>query len=187
MEIAMGRVLARIASVITLTLAAHVSAQEATTRDSESRPVAAADDPVNRFVSKKTVDGLIVTVTIDGSAVTLDRATPARIPKPRKLSDKATGDIVTAAGFAGGKRVSQTTVSDQVVNAQEGVGIVRTTRRQLSFTLEAPRAIDTVEVSAPATGASARLDVRSAYAQYCAPSKPDPRLCPTAAPQPPGD
>jgi hypothetical protein len=40
-------------------------------------------------------------------------------------------------------------------------------KRQVVLSLPAPRALDAVEVNAPATGATARLDVRAAYAPYC--------------------
>ena len=69
--------------------------------------------------------------------------------------------------------------ADGVLNAQEGSGIVRLTKRQVVVSLPAPRALDTVEVSAPATGATARIDVRAAYAAYCKEYRKDNKYCPT--------
>jgi hypothetical protein len=46
-------------------------------------------------------------------------------------------------------------------------GLVRLAKRQVVLSLPAPHALNAVEVSAPATGATARLDVRAAYAPYC--------------------
>lgn len=152
-----------------------------TIRDTEPRPVAATDDPVNRWVQASVVDGLVVVVTIDGASVQLDRATPARIPRAGATRHAVAGDAVSAVGYAGGQRIAEVSVPDQVLNAEEGTGLVRTTRRQIVLPLAAALALDTVEVSAPATNATARLDVRAAYATYCKAKQPDPRLCPPAA------
>jgi hypothetical protein len=149
--------------------------------DLEARPVDASADPVNRKSAASTVDGLVLVVTIDGSSIRLDGATPARIPRAAAERKRPAGDRVTAVGLAGGARVSETSSADAVLNAEEGGGLVRASRRQVTLSLPAPRALDTVEVSAPATGASARLDVRAAYAPYassCKGESPDPRFCP---------
>ena len=153
-------------------------------RDATPRPVAAAEDPVNRKVTASTIDGLVVAVTIDGATIRLDSATPARVSKGAARGRNGDGDRVTAVGFAGGNRVSETTVPDALLNAEEGGGLVRVAKRQVMLTLAAPRAIDTVEVRAPATGATARLDVRAAYApysSYCKGETPNPKFCPSAA------
>ena len=153
-------------------------------RDVEPRPVAAAEDPVNRKVTASTVDGLVLAITIDGASIRLDSATPARVPKSAARGRSGGGDRVTAVGSSGGMRVSETTVPDGVLNAEEGGGLVRVPKRQVVLALAAPRALDTVEVSAPATGATARLDVRAAYAPYassCRGDAADPRFCPGPA------
>ena len=160
---------------LTVSCRAHAQAEPGV-RDLEPRPVAATDDPVNKFAAKSTVDGLVLAVTIDGAAITLDNATPARIPraKSRKPGDSA----VTAIGFAKGAKISEISVADQQINVQEGVGVVAATRRQVILALPAPRALDTVEISAPASGAKARIDVRAAYARFCEGQKTDSKLCP---------
>lgn len=153
-------------------------------RDVEPRPVAAAEDPVNRKVTASTIDGLVLAVTIDGASIRLDGATAARVPKSAARVRTGGGDRVTATGYAGGTRISETTVPDGVLNAEEGGGLVRVPKRQVVLVLAAPRALDTVEVSAPATGAIARLDVRAAYAPYaysCRGDAADPRFCPSPA------
>lgn len=155
-------------------LAAH-AAEPSKVIDSPRRSVADADDPLNRYVARQTVDGLVVAVTIDGPNVTLDQATPARVRKaPRKAAGKGDFAPVTAVGYAGGVQISQVAVPDSVMRALDDWntphtgGIVRVTKRQVVIPLAAARALDTVEVTAPATGAHARLDVRAAYADYCA-------------------
>lgn len=132
------------------------------------RPIAPEADPVNVKVAADTVDGLVVTVTIDGPAVTLDSAVPARVPRRLARADRQAGEqFVKATAFSGGTAVSTTVLPDVVLNASEGSGLVRLTRRQIALVLSADRAIDTVTIEAPATGASATLDVRAAYARFC--------------------
>ena len=132
------------------------------------RPVDEATDPVNRKVAADTVDGLVMTVTIDGPSVTLDSAIAARVPRRLARSDRAAGEnFVRATAFSGGQVVSTTVLPDVVLNASEGEGLVRLTRRQIALVLSADRPIDTVTIEAPATAASATLDVRQAYARIC--------------------
>ena len=174
-----------------------------TIRDLPKTPVKDADDPINRFVADRTVDGLVLSVTIDGPSVTLDQAVPARVRKtPRKPTGQGDYAPVTAIGFAGGARISEVAVPDSVMralddwNTPHNGALVRVTKRQIVIPLAAARALDTVEVTAPATGAHARLDVRAAYADYCragekAPNQGQGRdnpMCPKGPiDQPPGD
>jgi hypothetical protein len=142
------------------------------------KPISEADDPVNQRVAADTVDGLVVVVTIDGTKVTLDSASPARVPKRMTRAERVTGgDTVKATAFAGGKVISTTLVPDNVVNASEGEGLVRNVRRQISLALKTDSPVDTVTIEAPATGAMASLDVRFAYAQICK-ADPKSKWCP---------
>jgi len=137
-------------------------------------------DQLNKLVAAETVDGLVLVVTIDRSSVTLDSATPARVPRRLTgLERKTAGDVVRATAFVGSDSIASTVTPDNVINASEGGGLVRSDRRQVTIVLAADRPIESVEIDAPATGAKARLDVRPAYAQYC---KADPagRWCPQA-------
>jgi hypothetical protein len=173
-------------SIAMLVIASPTLAQEPRVQDTQPQPVSEAEDPVNRFVANETVDGLVVAVTIDGSSITLDRATPARIPKVARTVQAGTGDLapVTAVGYAGAVRVSEAQSPDSVLRALDdwnGRGsLVRVTRREVVIALPAPRALDTVEVMAPATGARAKLDVRSAYAPWCRAAPERNPMCPTS-------
>lgn len=151
--------------------------KEPAVRDLEPRPVAAAEDPVNQQAAS-AVDGLVLTVTIDSTAIRLDDATLAKIPEgaAKQGASDSTGRV-TAVGFAAGNRVSEGSAPDGVLNVQEGVGVVRLAKRQVVISLPAPRPLEEVEVSAPATGATARLDVRSAYDLYCK-GRRDDKNCP---------
>jgi hypothetical protein len=168
-------------SVLSLLAAACATdtSKEPSVRDLEPRPVLISDDPVNTL-SETAVDGLVLILTIDGSAIHLESATLTRVPPTAARRGTGNGeDRVTAVGYAAGVRVSEASAPDQVLNVQEGVGIVRLTKRQVQLALPAPRALDTVQVEAPATGASARVDVRSAYAPYCKEYRADNKWCPS--------
>lgn len=157
--------------------AAHVQ-REATVRDLEPRPVVADSDPVNLLQRQSTIDGLVLTLTIDSTSIHLESVVLTKIPSTAsQRGTGAGGDRVTAVGFAAGVRVAEASAADAVLNVQEGVGVVRLAKRQVVVALPAPRALDTVEVSAPATGATARLDVRAAYAPYCKEYRPDNKYC----------
>ena len=167
-------------------LAAPSAAQEARVRDTPPRPLAEAEDPVNRLAEAQTVDGLVLTVLIDGPAVTLQQAVAARIPRkpqPLALSEREEDFAsVIAYGYAGGRQVSRAHVPDSVIRALDdwtGRGqTVRVTRREVVIPLPAPQALDSVVVIAPATRAQARLDVRRAYALWCREGGQSP-YCPT--------
>lgn len=144
----------------------------------QPRPVGDDADPLNRYVAAETVDGLVLTVTIDGDAVRLDSAVPARVPRKLARAERKPGpDAVTATAMANGRVVSRTVVPDTVLNASEGEGLVRTPLRQIALVLATERPVDTVTIEAPATGARASLDVRGAYAEICK-ADPNSRWCP---------
>lgn len=149
-----------------------------TIRDLEPHPVTVADDSVNKLAESQ-IDGLVLAVTIDGAAIQLDNVTLTKLPRNASQRGAGAGDRVTVVGFAAGARVSESSAPDTVLNVQEDVGVVRLTKRQVVLSLPAPRAVDTVEVSAPATGATARIDVRSAYAPYCKEYRSDNKFCPS--------
>ena len=72
-----------------------------------------ADDPVNKYVAAHTVDGLVLSVTIDGANVTLDQAVPRARPqggaqaRHRQERDYAP---VTAVGLRGRREGSPRSV-----------------------------------------------------------------------------
>jgi hypothetical protein len=178
-------------SLAMLFAASAAVAQEPRVEDTPPRSVSEAEDPLNRLVASETVDGLVVAVTIDGTSIRLDQATPARIPRVTLTDRLGTGDLapVTAVGYASGVRVSEAQAPDSVLRALDDWngrgGVVRFTRREVVIALPAPRALDTVEVIAPATGARARLDVRSAYAPWCRAAPERNPMCPGPPEQPP--
>jgi hypothetical protein len=141
-------------------------------------PVQEDDDPVNRLVASETVDGLLLSITLDGATASLDSAVLARIPKRLARPDRQVhGDAVEVRGLIDGQEATRTTVPDNLVNASEGDGLVRTTRRQIAVALVADRPLDAVHVRAPATGLDTVLDVSSAYAFICEADRGN-RWCP---------
>ena len=146
-----------------------------------TEPMSEDADPLNALVAADTVDGLLLSFTIDGSQVRLDSAVPARVPRAQaRPRQDPQGDMVTVIGLANGAEVARNVVPDNVLNASEDQGLVRTTKRQIALVLATLRPVDTVRVDAPATQASQSLDVRNAYAPYC---RADPRgqWCPGPA------
>jgi len=142
------------------------------------RPLADADDALNQRVGTETVDGLAIALTIDEAHITLDSVELARVPRRQARENRNTGgDQVKVTGLVGGREISTTVVPDNVLNASEGGGLVRTGKRQIFVTLAADRPLDAVRVEAPATSASAVLDVRGAYARICA-ADPRSKWCP---------
>lgn len=143
-------------------------------------PVPEDQDPVNQRVAADTVDGLVLAITIDGSAIRLDSASPARIPKAAQRANRegfGEGGSVRATAFAAGQRAGSVEVPDNVLVASEGDGLQRQTRRQLTIAIPVDRAVDRVEVEAPATNARASLDVGAAYEAWCR-GDPRGRWCP---------
>lgn len=144
----------------------------------QGAPVSEDDDPVNRLVAAQSVDGLLLSITIDGATATLDSAVLARIPRRIVRPDRVVaGDSVEVRGLVDGQEVARTIVPDTVLNASEGGGLVRTTRRQIVAALASDRPLDAVQVIAPATGADVVLDVSAAYAAICK-ADPNNTWCP---------
>jgi hypothetical protein len=135
-------------------------------RTTEPAPLDPAADPVNRWVAAKTVSGLIVALRIEGPQITLERAQPARIPKPRRRAP-VTGDTITVTALSGAETVAAVTVPDPTTVVVEGAGLTRLDRRTVHAAVPTPRAIDAIEVGVGATGATARFDVRPAYEEIC--------------------
>ena len=141
------------------------------------RPVAEGEDPLNQLVGRQTVDGVVLSITIDEATVTLDAIAPARVPRRTARANRDPGgDRVTVTGLVNGETVATTVVPDNVLNASEGEGLVRTPRRQIAVALATDRPLDEIRVEAPATGAKATLDARPAYARICA-ADPNNKLC----------
>src|SRR5262245_20301205 len=142
------------------------------------QPVADTADPANVRASEDTVDGLALVLTIDHGTVTLDSATLARVPRHLTQADrKLAGDLVKASGFSKGQLVATSIASDNVVNAQEGGGLVRTEKRQVTIMLAADRPLDRVDIEAPATNAKGSVDPGVAYALVCD-NDPKSKWCP---------
>lgn len=148
----------------------------------EPRPLAEAEDPLNARVLAETANGLALSLTLDGTQVRLDAAVAARVPRRQARTARDDADLVTVTGLSAGRVVATTVVPDTVLNASEGSGLVRLTQRRVAVVLVSEVPIDTIQVSAPTTAASATLDVRGAYARLCE-AAPEHPQCPRQAPR----
>ena len=136
------------------------------------KPVADADDPVNRQATADTVEALIVSLTLDGGQARLDSAVPARVPRGVIQKRQDEGDRVTVVALAQGQEIARASVPDQVINIEENKGIVRLTRRQISLAVPMGRAPDRLQVLAPATGVDMAVDPAPMLAMWCQGDRP---------------
>jgi hypothetical protein len=144
---------------------------------SSEKPLADADDPINRQAAAETVEALIVSLTLDGREARLDSAVPARVPRGVIQKRQDEGDRVTVIALAGGREIARTSVPDQVINIEENKGLVQLTRRQISLAVPMGRAPDKLQVLAPATGVDTAVDPGPMLAMWCQSERPNP-WCP---------
>lgn len=143
-----------------------------TVQTSEPRPVDAAAD--NAEVLRQLTPGLLLTLEIDGTAVTLLDVQMALVPNlPARRQE---GELITVTGLSGSERVSRAQVPDQRLNVEEQGGLVVLEQRQLTIALPLPRRIDAVEVQLSGEAPPTRLDVRRQLADLCA-ENPRVKLC----------
>jgi hypothetical protein len=135
-------------------------------RNSEPRRLDAAQDPVNRYVQDRTVSGLIVSLEIDGSRISLTGAQPARIPKARRRR-LPKGDSVTVVALSKGVQAAESIVSDRLLAIEENAGMIKRDKRQILVAVETPRPIDSIQVRVSATGAVQEFDVRGFFREIC--------------------
>jgi hypothetical protein len=140
----------------------------------EETSMAQVIDPAadNQAVLSGLITGLVMTVNIDGGAVTLTDIRVARIPAVPEPQERA--DAVTISGFHAGQLVSSTAVADQRMNAEENGGLVTLSMQSLAVALPLPHAIDNIEVLPPGASQPTRIDVRKTLRGYCKESKQDP-------------
>ena len=134
---------------------------------SSEKPLADADDPINRQAAAQTVEALIVSLTLDGREARLISAIPARVPRGVIQKRQGDGDRVTVIALAEGREIGRASVPDQVINIEEGKGIVRLARRQISLAVPVGRAPDRLQVLAPATGVDTAVDPAPLLAVWC--------------------
>jgi len=139
------------------------------------KPVAAAADPLNLYVQRQTVDGLIVVLKIDGDRITLASVQAARIPR-REVRRSKSEETVSVTALSGGKPIATTVVPDPLWVVEEGQGVRKAEQREVQIAVEAPSRVESITVRLSINAATATLDVTSAYAALCR-AMPQHSLC----------
>ncbi len=89
---------------------------------------------------------------------------------------RADGDWLIVEAYGKGALVSRTAVSDPALTAAEGAGLIRLKERTVYISLPTPRRVDTLEITATASGDTKRIDVTKVMDYFCA-SAPNERAC----------
>ena len=146
-----------------------------TERTSEPRPVDAATD--NAEIVGQLTPGLLVSLAVDGSTVSLVDARVIMVPREERR--RGEGQLVTVEGWSGSARVAAIAVPDQQLQVLEGGGLVELDRRAVDMALPLGRPIDALLVRLPGDGVAVRIDIRSTFADHCA-KQPRSPLCQAA-------
>ncbi len=146
-----------------------------TERTSEPRPVDVAAD--NKELLDQLTPGLLVSLAVDGSTVSLVEARVAMVPKEEQR--RREGQLVIVEGWSGSVRIAAVAAPDQRLQVLEGSGLVELDRRTLDLALPLTRPIDALLVRLPAADAAVRMDLGSTFADHCA-KQPRSPLCSTA-------
>jgi hypothetical protein len=144
---------------------------------------------VNILARSKLAIGMVVEirVTTEGPELThigmmQVRKSPrgANVTLPRTVGvrkeARADGDWVIVEAYGKGVLISRTAVSDPVLMAAEGAGLIQLKERTVYASLPTPRKVDTLEITATAGGETKRIDVSSVMDYFCK-SAPNERAC----------
>jgi hypothetical protein len=143
---------------------------------SEPRPVEQASDIVNIAAETEAQPALVVTVAINENDVLLQRARILRAPPARRTGENDQDQVLFRA-YKGEKVVGTATVSDPVVNVQEGVGLVELTQRTVTAAVPIEEPADFLEViSSQGRFATVRFSVLGVVTKHCR-AYPKSRLC----------
>jgi hypothetical protein len=83
---------------------------------------------------------------------------------------------VIIEAYGNGRLVSRTAVSDPILIAAEGAGLIPLKERTIYASLPTPRRVDTLEITATAGGETKRIDVSKVMDHFCN-SAPNDRSC----------
>ena len=143
-----------------------------------STPVAPDRDIVNVAVRRELAPGMVVEIHVmpDQLALThvgmmLVRREPrgqdVNLRTPRAGKDSA-GDWIIVEALGQGQLISHTAIFDTGMDASEADGVIAIPDRLLMASLPTPRRVDTLVVTAMASGKSVRTDVKRVMDAYCA-------------------
>lgn len=156
---------------------------------SDPQPVDSAADIVNIAVRSQLAIGMVmeIRVTADGPelkqiGMMQVRKSPrgAHVTVPRTVGgrkeSRPDGDWVIIEAYGKGVLVSRTAVSDPILIAAEGTGLIPLKERTVYASLPTPRRVDTLEITATVGGQTKRIDVSKVMDHFCN-SAPNERLC----------
>lgn len=130
---------------------------------SEPTPVSPLED--NAHLLGSLMRSLVITIEINDSEPRIVDAHVAMVPKV--TSGQEQPSLITIVGMTGGQRVTSTSVSDQRLNIQEGVGLVTLPIRTVTAALPLPEQIDSFLVQIPETPTPKEFDARPYLNRYC--------------------
>lgn len=159
------------------------------TSTSDPQPVDPAADIINIVARAELAIGMVmeIRVTADGPelkqiGMMQVRKSPrgAKVMVPRtehgRKEARSDGDWVIIEAYGNGRLVSRTAVSDPILIAAEGAGLIPLKERTIYASLPTPRRVDTLEITATAGGETKRIDVSKVMDHFCN-SAPNDRSC----------
>lgn len=170
-------------------LDASLASQPTSVSTTQPEAVDPATDIVNLTARSELAIGMVmeIHVTADGPELThigmmqvRRSARGTHVTAPRTVGERkeprADGDWVIIEAYHKGVLVSRTAVSDPVLIAAEGAGLLTLKERTVYASLPTPRRVDTLEITATAGGETKRIDVSKVMDHFCS-SAPKERAC----------
>ena len=175
--------------VTSTVLDASLASQPTSVSTTQPEAVDPATDIVNLTARSELAIGMVmeIHVTADGPELThigmmqvRRSARGTHVTAPRTVGERkeprADGDWVIIEAYHKGVLVSRTAVSDPVLIAAEGAGLLTLKERTVYASLPTPRRVDTLEITATAGGETKRIDVSKVMDHFCN-SAPKERMC----------
>lgn len=170
-------------------LDASLASQPTSVSTTQPEAVDPATDIVNLTARSELAIGMVmeIHVTADGPELThigmmqvrrSARGTHVTVPRTvgERKEPRADGEWVIIEAYYKGVLVSRTAVSDPVLIAAEGAGLLTLKERTVYASLPTPRRVDTLEITATAGGETKRIDVSKVMEHFCS-SAPKERAC----------
>jgi len=155
----------------------------------QPQPVDPATDLVNIAARSELAIGMVMEIRVTPEGPELTRIGMMQVRKSPRGANitairtvggskeaRADGDWVIVEAYGKGALVSHTAVSDPVLTAAEGTGLIRLKERTVYASLPTPRRVDTLEITATVHGETKRIDVSRVMDHFCT-SAPNERIC----------
>lgn len=146
---------------------ASEQAGDLNTRTTEPQQVDPKSD--NAQVTNNLIPGLLITIEIDSTSVSVAEARVAMVPRG-SIRQNEEGEFIRLIGIRDGKEVTTVSVPDQRLNTQEGTGIVIQEQRTIVAVLPLTQKLDQFTIQLPGkkvAGQPERFDVSKQIEEYC--------------------